>query len=299
MNNLPAFNLGLVGWPVDQSLSPLIHRTALNAVGLRGGYTLHPIPPLPEGNEGLRNLLDRMRGGKIQGLNVTVPHKQSVVPFLDGLTPQAEEIGAVNTIAFQGDRLIGDNTDARGFINDLKRYLTGKMDGKTVLILGAGGAARAVAFALSRNGWTVEVAARRWEQAEALVTDLTKAGQHRLSAVSLTKKALAGRLFHLLVNATPVGMIPCEHASPWPMGLPLPGSCFIYDLVYTPRDTVLVQQAREAGLLARSGLGMLVEQAALSFEIWTGVPAPRIPMYKAVNKHLEFAPHAQEVDHAA
>jgi shikimate dehydrogenase len=299
MDHKPIFNLGLIGWPVEHSLSMAIHDAALNASKLSGEFRLYPVPPTIAGKNRLGTLLDRMRAGEIQGLNVTVPHKQNVIPFLDSLSAEAGEIGAVNTIALKRGRLVGENTDARGFLDDLKQQIPGKTSGSSALILGAGGAARAAAFALTREGWEVTVAARRYTQAEALVADLSVGGRYHVSAVPLTKDAFGGRLFRLLVNATPVGMAPHALESPWPVNLPFPEGCFVYDMVYNPRDTVFVKQARLAGLTARSGLGMLAAQAALSFEIWTGLPAPRPQMMKAADDALKLAPSLQEANHAA
>ena len=140
---------GLTGYPLSHSLSPVIHTAALQSCELHGSYSLFPVQP--EDKPGLKKLLDRVRNGEIIGLNVTIPHKQNVIEFLDELTPTAEVIGAVNTIYTKDDKLIGDNTDAPGFLADLKKFLTTDVhrDGTlNALILGAGGSARAVAYAL-------------------------------------------------------------------------------------------------------------------------------------------------------
>ena len=135
------FTLGLLGWPLEHSLSPVIHAAALRACKLKGEYLLYPVPPLPAGAEPLSALLDDLRLGEIDGLNVTVPHKRSVLSLLDRLTPVADAIGAVNVILREGNGLTGDNTDVDGFLSDLETTLSPRVG--CALILGAGGAGRA------------------------------------------------------------------------------------------------------------------------------------------------------------
>ena len=281
--------LGLIGWPVAHSLSPRLQNAALGAVGLDGAYNLYPIDPTQ--SQLLGALLERVRTGELIGLNVTIPHKQAVIPFLDDLTPSARAIGAVNTIYMQKDQLLGHNTDAPGFLADLYGKFFKPADEQTpdlakrALVLGAGGSARAIVWALVQAGWQVTVAARRVEKAVELAESvaLTTIAQAP-SAALLTSDGLAGILCagQLIVNATSVGMSPKIEYSPWPENLAFPVNGICYDLVYNPRKTLFVKQARAAGLRAVSGLGMLVEQAALGFEIWTGRSAPRDAMFAAV-----------------
>jgi len=171
----------LIGYPLTGSLSPHLHAAALEAMGLRGDYRLYPISPSPQEDAQLAELVDQVRTGRIQGLNVTIPHKQTVLAQLDGLTDSAEMIGAVNTIFREQNRAVGDNTDAPGFLRDLERLLGTKFPENQrplpdavpgmALVLGAGGAARAVVCALWRSGWQVAVAARRPAQAQEIVSD--------------------------------------------------------------------------------------------------------------------------------
>ena len=287
--------LGLIGYPLGHSLSPQIHAAALQSCGLEGDYSLFPI--VPDDQPGLKELLARVRSEEIFGLNVTIPHKQSVIPLLDNLTPTAHVIGAVNTISMQNGKLIGDNTDAPGFLSDLKEFLTTEnteytekikkekplspMVDKRALILGAGGAARAVVYALVHDGWDVTVASRRIEQAQELV-------QHYMSSnpsypLCFTHYALLDfPEVTLIVNTTPLGMFPNIAASPWPDNLAFPPNAAVYDLVYNPRETKLVRDTRSIGLPATTGLGMLIEQAALSFEIWTGCRPSRKLLFDSV-----------------
>ena len=274
---LPTFQLGLTGYPLGHSLSPKIHTAALEACGLEGTYSLFPIHP--DDKQGLKDLLVRVRTGEIRGLNVTIPHKQNVIEFLDELTPTAKAIGAVNTIYCRGNKLIGENTDAPGFLSDLKKF-SGNRElgiGKLALILGAGGSARAVVYALVNAGWNVTIAARRLEQAQEV------AGQFdRTVAMELNLQTFQRSDLQLIINTTPIGLTPHTDQSPLPENMTLPKDTLIYDLVYNPRETKLVRDARSQGVSATTGLGMLIEQAALSFELWTGCSASRETLYSAV-----------------
>lgn len=267
--------LGLIGYPLGHSLSPKIHAAALRACGLEGIYSLFPIHP--EDKQGLKDLLARVRTGEITGLNVTIPHKQNVIELMDELTPTAKSIGAVNTIYMREDRLIGDNTDAPGFLSDLKRVSNSSfIIPRSALILGAGGSARAVVYALANDGWDVTLAARRIEQAQQLADSFKNYELH------ITTFDLQPLTFDLLVNTTPLGMTPNIEASPLPENAVLSKHTFIYDLVYNPHETKLVKYARAQGCSAHTGLGMLIEQAALAFETLTGHNPPREILYQAI-----------------
>ncbi len=267
-SSLQTFKLGLLGYPLSHSLSPQLHIAALKACNLQGDYSLFPIPP--DDKHTLQNLLNRVRKSELHGLNVTIPHKQTAIEFLDELTPTAQTIGAVNTIYLREDKLIGDNTDAAGFITDLRKFIntdTGKQVNKSALILGAGGSARAVIYTLLNDGWEVTLAARRIEQAQHLANSFPN---YELLITNFESLQSPISNLSLLINTTPLGMTPHIDQSPLPENLSLPSNAFVYDLVYNPRETKLVRDARAQGLHAATGLGMLIEQAALSFEIWTG-----------------------------
>ncbi len=273
--------LGLIGYPLEHSLSPKIHSAALKACKLDGAYSLFPIAP---GNEEvLMDLLACVRAGEICGLNVTIPHKQNIISNLDELTPAAKAIGAVNTIYLKGEKLIGDNTDAAGFSTDLRRFIPYREstidDPKSAVVLGAGGSARAVVYALINDGWKVAIGARRIGQAREAASQFNSA---RVTACDLHALDLSN--CSLIVNATPVGMYPSSNRSPLPEDTSLSPDTAMYDLVYNPRQTKLVQDARAQGLRAVTGLGMLVEQAALAFEIWTGHKASRDALLEAVDQ---------------
>jgi shikimate dehydrogenase len=278
-------HLGLIGYPLSHSLSPKLHEAAFAALAIHGEYLLYLIAPGAIGE--LAELARHMHDGEIDGLNVTIPHKQAIIPLLDILTPSAEAIGAVNTLYLNNGKLIGHNTDAPGFLADQARFLRNSVIEKKALVLGAGGAARAVVYALLKDGWKVTLAVRRADlkQARVLIEALEpQTGSSSMDLVLLEAGDLErlGSRIQLIVNATPIGMFPETDISPWPNGLPFPKEAAVYDLVYNPRQTRLVKEAQAAGLRATTGLGMLVEQAALSFACWTGRDVPREVLYAAM-----------------
>lgn len=289
-SNLPTFKLGLIGYPLGHSLSPQIHAAALHACGLEGDYSLFPNPP--EDKQKLHDLLTRLRSGDLHGLNVTIPHKQTVIEFLDALTPTAQAIGAVNIIYLREGKLIGDNTDAPGFLSDLNRSLSETqlklVNRKSAIVLGAGGSARAVVYALLTDGWNVTISSRRPEQAQQLAASFPNYRPALSAAEGLPITNLTNlptfqlSNFQLIVNTTPLGMFPNTETSPLPENLSLPSNAFVYDLVYNPRETKLVRDARAQGLHATTGLGMLIEQAALAFQIWTGHNPPQEVLVQSV-----------------
>jgi shikimate dehydrogenase len=283
----PFYPLGLIGYPLGHSLSPQLHHAALAQAGLRGEYRLYAIAPGATGNQEIAALLERLRSGELRGLNVTIPHKQAVMPFLDRLSTVARAVGAVNTIFDSADGLLhGENTDVPGFLRDVQQVTGGSLG--RALVLGAGGSARAVVYALAQAGWQVHVLARRAEQAAALNADLSAdsafTGQLEAGGMETEDLRRAGQSCDLLVNTTPLGMHPNIQTCPWPEDLPLPEGAAVYDLVYNPLDTVLIQRARRAGLPAANGAGMLVAQAALAFSIWTGLEPPYDVMAQAMER---------------
>ncbi|MBN1304973.1 MAG: shikimate dehydrogenase [Anaerolineales bacterium] len=277
------YHLGLTGYPLGHSISPRLHAAALRHYNLDGEYRLYPVDPGDD--QALAALLGEVRSGKLDGLNVTIPHKQTVIPLLDGLSPLAAAIGAVNTITLAEGWLLGENTDAPGFLFDLERELKLGIPGKAV-VMGAGGAARAVVHGLCSNDWQVVIAYRREDRAQALELAGSAGHAHAgtevrtvlLEAGSLIVECVPGIL---IVNATPVGMSPNVDSTPWPSGLNFPEGASVYDVVYSPRETMLVKQARRVGLQAVTGLGMLIEQAALAFSLWTGKEPPGAVMRAA------------------
>jgi shikimate dehydrogenase len=280
-------HVGLIGWPVEHSISPAMHNAAFDALGLRWRYTLLPTPPRQ-----LETKLINLKEQGYRGANVTVPHKEAVKPYLDEIANAVRAIGAVNTIVVHEKRLIGHNTDAEGFFTALRKAGF-EAAGKRALVLGAGGAARAAAYALAQAGCTVAVHNRTVSRAAELAHHLQRTGV-RAPVTWVPASAILADLdlssFDLLVNATPVGMWPRPAASPWPEALPLPSHWIIFDLVYNPAQTRLLAQARAAGATAVAGLDMLVHQGALAFELWTGRSPPIETMHLAAKKALKFQP---------
>jgi len=275
--------VGLIGYPVEHSLSPAMHNSAFAALDLNWCYV-----PLPVRPERLGEAVAGLRALSFVGANVTVPHKEAVMPHLDHVTPEAQAIGAVNTLVMREGRSIGHNTDWQGFLTALGE---GGFDphGKRAVVLGAGGAARAVVYALAQAGAQVAVLNRTLARAQALAQDLSPLFPGLLLfSLPLTLQTLGERTAeaHLLVNATSVGTWPEVDQSPWPEDLAFPSHLTVFDLVYNPRQTKLLRQARAAGAKAVGGLGMLVHQGAAAFELWTGKKAPVETMYEAANRTL-------------
>jgi shikimate dehydrogenase len=250
-----------------------MHNAAFDALGLNWRYV-----PLPVRAELVEAAVRGLEGLGFRGCNVTVPHKQAVIPHLDAVAPDAETFGAVNTIIVERSEsgkvtARGDNTDYKGFIGSL-RSGGFEPEGKRAVVVGGGGGARAVVFGLLQAGADdVLVFDIVPEQAQALVASL---GDPRLRTLPQTVEALieSTRAADLLVNATPVGMTPKVDGSIWPDGVPIPSHLTVFDLVYNPQKTKLLNQASQAGAHPIGGLDMLVRQGAVSFEMWTGLEPP-------------------------
>jgi shikimate dehydrogenase len=266
-------SVGLIGWPVAHSRSPAMHNAAFAALGLDWRYSLLPAPL-----DQLPAVVARIRSGELQGANVTIPHKQAVMSFLDEIDPAAQAAGAVNTIVKQAERLVGFNTDTLGF----KRALleTGMaVNDQPCAVLGAGGSARAVVQVLREMDAHITVYARDVDKARALHTDCR----------SLGALAEIDPATQLIVNTTPVGLAPNVDASPWPAALPFPPQALIFDLLNNPPRTRLMQQAEQAGRRAVNGWNMLVYQGAAAFEKWTGLTPPIAVMKQALEQSVKDA----------
>ncbi len=276
--------VGLIGWPIKHSLSPAMHNAAFAKLGLDWTYVLLPTPP-GQLTQSLEELLAR----NFVGSNVTMPHKRAVIPHLDGLSDAARLIGAVNTIHIQDSKFYGENTDAIGFLNALKES-GHDPKGMRVAMLGAGGAARAALFSLLQAGaGRVTVINRTVERAAALVDDLAEvfpASSLNFEPLnSETLAALQGQV-DLVVNSTSIGMLPQSDASPWLAEVAIPTGAVFYDIVYYPVQTLFLRQAQEAGQKTVNGLGMVVHQGAVAFEIWIGQKAPLETMRQVCLKEL-------------
>jgi len=253
---------GVIGWPVTHSRSPRLHGFWLRELGIDGAYVPLAVPP-----ERLAAALKGLAALGFRGANVTVPHKTDALELCDSLDPAARAIGAVNTVVVGADgTLAGSNTDAMGFLANLRQESGFSPDGKRTVVLGAGGAARAVAWALADAGaGAVSVVNRTLSRAEALAMDFGGP----LTARPWTALAELLADADLLVNTTSLGM---QGAPPLEVDLtPLGAHAVVNDIVYTPLETQLLRQARDRGLTAVDGLGMLLHQAVPGFESWFGI----------------------------
>lgn len=277
------YNLGLIGYPLSHSLSPTLHKACFDSCQLEGQYHLYPI----KGEAALESICTQMREGLIHGLNVTIPHKINIIRYLDEITTSANMIGAANTLYMKDDHLMGHNTDFEGFYQDLisgfgYEFVSGGGNG---LILGAGGAARAVAYVLLESGWNLTIAARRFTQAKQIRKDFSNK-QYKINIIEFSRDELLKQSSDLIVNTTPVGMHPEVDYSPWPLGLKFPSGTKVYDLIYNPTETKFLRKAKFEGIDTRNGVGMLIKQAAYAFHIWTGHLAPQKAMTKALYQAL-------------
>jgi shikimate dehydrogenase len=267
--------LALLGWPARHSLSPVMHNAALREQRLDLVYLALPTPPADLGA-----VVRGLGAVGAVGANVTVPHKRAVVELCEHLTPEAELIGAVNTLAWTTDGLLGDNTDAVGLRDALTADVDVRRDDR-VVVLGTGGAARAAVVAVGRLGCPITVVGRRPGAAEDLAELAVKAGAGEAAGVDLSDAPTVDEVVgaaRIVCNATPVGMrddrLPARFEA-------LEAGQIAYDLVYTPSQTPFLQAARDRGVEWHNGLGMLIGQAAASYRRWTGQEAPAATMSAA------------------
>jgi 3-dehydroquinate dehydratase/shikimate dehydrogenase len=251
---------GLAGLPVMHSVSPHIHNTAFREEGINGVYLPFEVHDARTFCKRMVHPRTRELSWNLRGLSITAPHKQPVMECLDWIEPDAQEIGAVNTVVVESDQLLGYNTDAAGFIDPLLKRFTTLRDARAAII-GAGGAARAAIWALQRQSANVTLFARNPTKAQSLA-ELFGISCQSLSGVSF-------RHYDLVINATPLGSGRHVDQSPAKREQ-LTGAHCVYDLIYNPRDTRFLQEAREAGCETLGGLEMLIAQAGQQFELWTG-----------------------------
>ena len=274
--------VGVIGDPVEHSRSPQMHNAAFEELGLNYVYVPFHIPPdaLPAAIEGFKAI-------NVVGLNVTIPHKQAVIPFLDEVSRDVELIGAVNTLTFQKGRIKGDNTDGLGFLEGMRETGFELTQGESALVIGAGGSARAVIVALTSIGLeTIFVANRTTSKAIKLAEDLSDTIGTSIHGIGLDDAQLADIVDRvaLVVNTASVGMDisrpPLIHTE-W-----LRPQTAVYDIVYTPPETRLLLEAAERGCHTIQGLGMLVHQGAIAFEKWTKTAPPVKTMKQVLQQSL-------------
>ena len=271
---------GIFGHPVEHTFSPGMQNAAFQKLGMDACYVAFPVHP-----DKLRDAVSAILPLGLSGLNVTVPHKEKVIPFLDELSEEARLIAAVNTIEVRDGKLIGHNTDGRGFLRSLREEAGFKPKGKKFLIIGSGGAARAVSFSLALAA-AGQIALRDVDtkKAGALARDLReKTGADAVSVGEAELSEYAADA-DCLINATPLGLkksdfqpIRKEH---------LQKKHLVCDLVYNPPETTLLKAAKAVGARRLPGIGMLLYQGVIAFEIWTGKKAPVLIMKKALSSQI-------------
>ncbi|MGD8342719.1 MAG: shikimate dehydrogenase [Desulfobacterales bacterium] len=260
---------GLIGNPVAHSLSPLMHNQAFAATGCNAVYLAFCVSDP-------RAAIESFKALNVKGLSVTLPHKVAVMEYLDDIDPTAAGIGAVNTIVHHNGRLIGYNTDCQGAIKALQTRTT--IDGKSVAIIGAGGAARAVGFGLATDAGCLTILNRTRQSGERLAADL--------QAEFLPLDEFRPYRYDILINTTPVGMHPHTDASP--IGnQALSAEMVVMDIVYNPLNTRLLKDAAANGCQTINGIDMFVFQGAQQFELWIGKKAPVEVMRQAVLQALQ------------
>lgn len=262
---------GILAHPTEHSLSPLIHNTAFKALEIEAEYLTFDILP-----ENLESFMQRVREEKIAGLSVSIPHKISVMKYLDEVEEKAQKVGAVNTVFWKGNRLCGTNTDVDGAIQALEEKTT--LENKKVAIFGAGGAARAIAFGLKAKNAQLTILNRNLDQSQKLACPL--------KAVYGMPVSYKRNYYDIVINTTPLGMTPNVNESIL-KAEDLHTGQIIFDIVYNPLNTKLIQEARKSGCITITGERMFLLQAVKQFEIWTREKAPLNIMKKALLEKLK------------
>ncbi|MCY7893617.1 shikimate dehydrogenase [Bacillus vallismortis] len=254
---------GVIGNPIGHSMSPDIHNASLKDLGLDGYYHAFKV----EEND-LEDAVKGIRALGVQGINVTVPHKVSIMNYLDHIDESAKVIGAVNTVRREGDKLVGYNTDGEGFVKSLMKVLDKPISELSFLMIGAGGAARAIFTTIARDiPKKFDICNRTLEKAKQLSESAPSF--HNKEVLSMTEAEKRLEQYDVIIHTTSVGMYP--NVEDAPLSLQHAASCAVVcDIVYNPIQTALLKEANQKGLKTLDGVGMFVEQAALSFQLWTG-----------------------------
>ena len=275
---------GLIGHPVKHSLSPMMHNAAFKEVGIDNKYCYVAFDVL---ESDLKQVITAVKTLNIRGLNVTIPHKLAVMEYLDLIDTTAQSIGAVNTIVNNQGFLRGYNTDLLGVTNALKEAEFDPTN-KKIVILGAGGAARAASFSIGRKAAELVIVNRSIEKAKDLCNDLLESVIVEARSRELSEKILREEVQNadLLVNCTSVGMWPDTNQTLLKREI-IPETITIFDTIYNPLETQLLKDAKNSGAKTISGLAMFVWQGAIAFELWTGVKAPIQKMKEIVSKKLK------------
>ncbi|ADG13325.1 shikimate 5-dehydrogenase [Methanocaldococcus infernus ME] len=269
--------VGLIGHPVEHSLSPVMHNAAFKDKNLNYVYLAFDVKP-----ERLRFVVDGAKALGMVGFNVTIPHKVEIIKYLDQLSEEAKLIGAVNTVKIEDDIAIGYNTDGIGARRALEEEI-GKVKDKKIVIFGAGGAARAVAFELAKDNFVV-IANRTLEKAKKLAKEIEEKLNREVGYSDLNVDL---EDVDIVINATPVGMYPNVNEKPIVSKERLRKDMVVMDLVYNPLETTLLKEAKKVGAKTIDGLGMLIYQGAEAFKIWTGVEPNIEVMRESILKVLK------------
>jgi len=257
--------LCIIGQPIDHSMSPIMHNAALEDLGLDYNYIAFNVPP-----NKLKDAVFGLKALDVKGINVTIPHKESIIKFLDEVDQIAQKIGAINTIKNVNGLLKGKNTDAEGAKNALLKARC-EIARKNVLILGAGGAARAICYALSTEINKIVIVNRTENKAKELADNLKKRTNSEVEGKKYSKSILKEEIkdTDILINCTPIGMVPNITNTPISKEI-LHTDLFVFDVIYNPLETQLIKDSKDVGCQTLGGLDMLVNQGALAFEWWTG-----------------------------
>ncbi|RJX16122.1 shikimate dehydrogenase [Candidatus Bathyarchaeota archaeon] len=273
---------GVIGDPIGHSLSPTIHNVAFRKLGLNAIYLAFQVK-----SENLVRAVEGFKALNIQGFNVTIPHKTSIMSLLDKVDPLAEKIGAVNTVKNVDGKLFGYNTDGLGALQALKKSKV-KLDNKKIVLIGAGGAGKALAFTFANYAKEMVILNRTEEKAVKLSKTISENFSLQVKGLKLTQENLKNELKNadLLVNATSLGMYPNVDETPVDKNL-INQNLVVFDVVYNPLKTRFLKEAEEKGAKIVNGLSMLIYQAVEAFKIWTGLNPPVKTMFKVALKELK------------
>jgi shikimate dehydrogenase len=269
---------GVIGYPIGHSMSPIMQNDAFSHHDIDGYYTAFQVHP-----DDLGDAIKGMKALQVGGFNVTTPHKVNVMDYLDEIDDMAKAIGAVNTVVHRDGKLIGYNTDGIGYVRALQE-VSGDLEGKHILLIGAGGACRAIFYTLLSVGVEcIDIANRTIQRASDLIAECTHS--YSLQALTIEEAEQQIEKYDIIINTTTVGMYP--HINEMPISLEkLRGDSIVSDIIYNPFQTRLLKCANEKGAIIQNGVGMFVYQGALAFEKWTGVMPDIERMKKIVEEQL-------------
>lgn len=275
---------GIIGYPLTYTLSPKIQNIAFSNTGLNWCYV-----PLRVENKNLFNAMKGLKALGFKGVNVTMPYKESILEYIDELDPSAKIVEAVNTISIIEEKLIGYNTDGTGFLKSIQEDANFDLKDKKALITGAGGAAKSIAVSLASAEVTKIIILNRTLEKAQIIEKLLKKFFQNIEISSFDFNADLKKAFSevdVIINTTPIGMDAAINQTPAPVEYIL-DKHFVYDLIYQPKETLFLNQAKKRGAKTLNGIGMLVYQGAASFEIWTGIYPQTEPMFKAIIQNTE------------